>query len=77
MDVIRSRLLDAGCDRAIRLVLELYQLLRNPAVLAAPLSAPDAAAVCASWRDNPRWALIENGPVMDKVWAIARRPDIA
>ena len=58
-------------------LLELYQLLRNPAVLAAPLSAPDAAAVCASWRDNPRWALIENAPVMDKVWAVARRPDIA
>src|SRR6056297_2244833 len=58
-------------------LLELYQLLRNPAVLSAPLSASDAAAVCATWRDNPRWALIENAPVMDKVWTVARRPDIA
>lgn len=58
-------------------LLEFYQLLRNPAVLSAPLSAPDAAAVCASWRDNPRWALIENAPVMDKVWAVAGRPNVA
>lgn len=58
-------------------LLELYQLLRNPAVLAEPLSAPDAAGLCGSWRSNPRWALIENAPVMDKVWAIARRPNIA
>lgn len=58
-------------------LLELYQLLRNPAVLSSPLSAPDAAGVCETWRNSPRWAVIENAPVMDKVWAIARRPDIA
>jgi len=46
-------------------------------VLSAPLDAPGAAAVCAAWRDNPRWALIENAPVMDKVWDVARRTDIA
>ena len=57
----------AICDLVL---LELYQLLRNPAVLSTPLNAPDAAAVCATWRDNPRWALIENAPVMDKVWAL-------
>ena len=64
----------AICDLVL---LELYQLLRNPAVLSTPLKAPEAAAACATWRDNPRWALIENAPVMDKVWAIARRPNIA
>lgn len=58
-------------------LLELYQLLRNPAVLSAPLTAPEAAAVCNAWRANPRWARIENAPVMDQVWVVARRPDIA
>lgn len=57
-------------------LVELYQLLRNPAVLASPLPAPEAAAVCLAWRSNPRWALIESAPVMDQVWAIARRPGL-
>lgn len=58
-------------------LMELYQLLRNPAVLTKPLSTPDAAGICRAWRSNPRWALIENAPVMDKVWTIAQRPGIA
>jgi uncharacterized protein len=57
-------------------LVELYQLLRNPAVLANPLNAPDAAAICMAWRNNPRWALIENAPIMEKIWPIAQRPDI-
>ena len=58
-------------------LLEFYQLLRNPAVLASPLNAPDAAAVCMAWRNNPRWALLENSSVMEKVWRIAQRPGMA
>jgi uncharacterized protein len=58
-------------------LVELYQLLRNPAVLASPLNAPNAASVCMAWRNNPRWALIENAPVMQKIWHIAQRPGIA
>lgn len=58
-------------------LVELYQLLRNPAVLSRPLSAPAAAGVCLAWRNNPRWAVLESAPVMDSVWAIAQRPDIA
>ena len=58
-------------------LMELYQLLRNPAVLKKPLSAEAAAEVCQTYRGNPRWALIENAPVMDQVWAIAGRPGIA
>jgi len=57
-------------------LMELCQLLRNPAVLASPLSAPDAAAVCMAWRSNPRWALIENAPIMEKAWVIAKRPEL-
>lgn len=58
-------------------LIELYQLLRNPAVLEQPLGTPDAADICQSFRRNPRWALIENAPVMDKVWSLAARPGIA
>lgn len=58
-------------------LVELYQLLRNQAVLDRPLGAADAAEVCKGFRSNPRWALIENAPVMDKVWAVASRPRVA
>lgn len=58
-------------------LMELYQLLRNPAVLARPLGAADAAGVCQGFRSNPRWALIENAPVMDQVWSVAAKPEIS
>ncbi|HEY8471997.1 MAG TPA: TA system VapC family ribonuclease toxin [Natronosporangium sp.] len=58
-------------------LVELYQLLRNPAVLERPLSAPDAVEICQAYRRNPRWALIENAPVMDKVWDFAGEPGVA
>jgi toxin-antitoxin system PIN domain toxin len=73
----------AGCahrdDVAISelVLMELYQLLRNPAVLERPLGAVEAAEVCQGFRGNPRWALIENAPVMEKVWALAAQPGIA
>lgn len=58
-------------------LMELYQLLRNPAVLTRPLDGPDAAGVCQVFRGNRRWALIENAPVMNEVWALAATPGIA
>jgi toxin-antitoxin system PIN domain toxin len=58
-------------------LVELYQLLRNPAVVEHPLDAPEAAEVCQGLRRNPRWALVEHAPVMDKVWAFAARPGVA
>ena len=58
-------------------LVELYQLLRSSAVLTNPLDADEAATVCMTWRNNPRWALIENAPILEKVWHIARRPGIA
>jgi toxin-antitoxin system PIN domain toxin len=58
-------------------LVELYQLLRNPAVVTRPLDAPEAAAVCQTFRRNRRWALIENAPVMNDVWARAATPGIA
>jgi toxin-antitoxin system PIN domain toxin len=58
-------------------LVELHPLLRNPAVLQRPLDAPTAAEVCQAYRRNPRWALIENAPVMDRVWTFAGQPGVA
>jgi len=52
-------------------------LLRNPAVVSQPLGAAEAALACRPFRTHPRWALIENAPVMSEVWGIAGRPDTA
>lgn len=64
----------AICDLVL---LELYQLLRNPTVLARPLDAPEAAALCAEFRNYPSWAVVENAPIMDRVWRLAAQPGIA
>ena len=52
-------------------LVELYLLLRNPAVLRQPLRAGEAAKMCRGYRDNPLWRLIENAPVMKGVWTVA------
>jgi len=36
---------------------ELYLLLRNPAVLANPLTAPEAVEVIQNYREHPRWKI--------------------
>ena len=55
-------------------LLELYVLLRNPAVVSRPLGAREAVSACQPFRTHPRWALIENAPVMSRVWEIAADP---
>lgn len=70
----------AGRDDVVicELVLvELYLLLRNPAVLKRPLGPKTAADICAAYRANPRWRLIEFAPVMDQVWRLAAQPGFA
>ena len=52
-------------------LVELYLLLRNPAVLRRPLESSEAAEMCRGYRDNPRWRLVENAPVMERVWEAA------
>ncbi len=52
-------------------LVELYLLLRNPAVLGRPLGAGDAVEVCRAYRSNRRWRLVENAPVMETVWSSA------
>ncbi len=58
------------CDLVL---VELYILLRNPAVIPNPLSAKRAAAACLQWRSNPKWRIVESAPVMDKVWQNAKK----
>ena len=62
----------------IELVLvELYQLLRNPRVFQQAASAQEATRVIQSFRRNPKWQIVENAPVMDEVWRIASEDDFA
>jgi len=57
-------------------LVEFYLALRNPAILRNPLSAAAATAECQLFRRHPRWALIENADVMDKVWDAAKNRGI-
>ncbi len=56
-------------------LVELYVLLRNAAVITRPLSAQDASAIVQRFRRHPRWQLIDHlSAVMDDVWkAVGRR----
>lgn len=60
---------------------ELYDLLRNPAVLKHPLDAADAVEVIQTYRSHPRWRLIgfpiESRPLHDALWQRAGRKDFA
>jgi predicted nucleic acid-binding protein len=40
------------------ILIELYGLLRNPTVLARPLTASRASTICESLRQHPKWQLI-------------------
>jgi toxin-antitoxin system PIN domain toxin len=58
-------------------LVELYVLLRNPAVMAKPLSAQAARDVVAAYLDAPNVSRIENANVMDVVWELAGDRDFA
>jgi toxin-antitoxin system PIN domain toxin len=58
---------------------ELYLHLRNPAVLATPLSAPAAVGVIQAYRHHPRWRILGYPPdslaAHDELWKRASGPD--
>ncbi|MBV8099391.1 MAG: PIN domain-containing protein [Verrucomicrobia bacterium] len=60
---------------------ELYTLLRNPAVVAAPLSPADAVRVVEHYRRHSRWALLGFAPesvgLHTELWSLARRADFS
>lgn len=60
---------------------EFYGLLRNPAVLVHPLSAPEAVEIIQIYRTHPRWRLIgfpaESRNLHDQLWLKARASNFA
>ncbi len=63
------------------ILLELYGLLRNPAVLAKPLSATAAVDVCEAFRQHPRWQILGFPPdsrqFHDTLWPRLRNETMA
>ncbi len=58
-------------------LVELYLKLRNERIFPRPLTAPQAAAVCQTYRKNRAWMLIEAASIMDEVWTQAAEPGFA
>lgn len=63
------------------ILLELYGLLRNPAVLARPLAGSAAVDVCAAFRAHPHWQVIGFPPdsreFHETLWPRLREKDFA
>lgn len=59
-------------------LVELYTLLRNPAVVERPLAADEAVQVIQGIRSHPRWKIVDYpGGLMNDVWMHARRSPFA
>lgn len=75
--------LQARSDVAISelVLLELYNLLRNPTVMTRPLSASAAVDVCEAFRQHPVWQTLgfppESRPFHDVFWPRLRQADFA
>jgi len=53
-------------------LVELYMLLRNPAVFAKPYTPSESAGYCRALRQNPSWRCIDYDPaVSNKLWDYA------
>lgn len=59
-------------------LVELYQMLRNPVVNELPLDAELAAEVVGAYRRHPRWLLValpvNQRRLHDRLWKLAGRP---
>ncbi len=62
------------------MLVEVYVLLRNPAVVQRPLDAPDAVSLIQTFRRHPAWRLVDypgdTAAVMEEVWRFAARPNV-
>ena len=62
-------------------LIEFYRLLRNPAVLAHPLSASEAVEVIQAYRLHPYWRLVgfpsNSRRVHDRLWQVAEKDGFA
>ena len=74
------RSLDERGDAALSefALVELYGLLRQPAVMRRPIDAPAAASVCMKRREHPRWRLLgfpaDSASVHRRLWKEASSP---
>jgi len=63
------------------ILLELYGLLRNTAVLRKPMRATRAAEVCDAFRNHPYWQLVgfppDSRPFHDALWSRLRTESMA
>ncbi len=59
------------------MLVELYLKLRNAKIFQNPMTAPEAALICQSFRSNANWELVSECPVMDEVWKQAAKKDFA
>ncbi len=71
----------AGSVAICELVLvELYVLLRNPAVLRHPLESAEAMSIIQTFRQHPTWVLLDypgkRSGVMEEVWRLAAQPNV-
>lgn len=58
-------------------LVELYVLLRNPAVVESPLSAERAVNVCRKYRQNRYWAVVDYpGGLMHDIWQFAAQKNV-
>ncbi len=59
-------------------LVELYGLLRNPAVVNCPLDGPAAVAVIERLRTHPHWELVDYpGGLMNEVWSASGQAGLA
>jgi toxin-antitoxin system PIN domain toxin len=58
-------------------LVELYNLLRNPTVMNKPLTAAAATKIVQQYLKHPAITRAENAPVMDEVWVMAAKPNFA
>jgi len=58
-------------------LMELYNLLRNKAVMDVPLTSPQAVQLVTSYLKCPNVKRAEAAPVMDQVWQIANSAQFA
>ena len=63
------------------ILLELYVLLRNPAVSAKPMEPRAAVGMCEPFRNHPRWQVIGFPPdtrrFHDEMWPMLKKKDFA
>lgn len=82
--VARAFLLEHGANPAFvlaeQVLMELYVLLRNPAVSHPPLDGAKATGIIRAFRTNPQWRLVDvpaDGSVMEDVWRFVARAGFA